>query len=127
MVSIPFTSGLLLNWRRCTKISGNMRLNPFYFRAAAEQEEGEENGFMVVSIPFTSGLLLNPHGRRQRVAGQRLNPFYFRAAAEHEYLEECSSWMSLNPFYFRAAAELILCERFLIDRTSQSLLLQGCC
>src|SRR5579875_1526416 len=60
IVSIPFTSGLLLN--------GYGLLRIFAGR---------------VSIPFTSGLLLNPDGSWRRFYQGRLNPFYFRAAAEH--------------------------------------------
>src|SRR5579875_40233 len=95
-VSIPFTSGLLLNLIP-RENDTNTGLNPFYFRAAAELGRWrcwrrsrrsqslllqgccltvrcESLGRVIVSIPFTSGLLLN-RGRGcdgLRVASQSL-------------------------------------------------------
>src|SRR5579875_1704432 len=82
IVSIPFTSGLLLN--------GYGLLRIFAGR---------------VSIPFTSGLLLNPHGINGGIMTRCLNPFYFRAAAERLRAWGLPETLCLNPFYFRAAAE----------------------
>src|SRR5579875_2157797 len=126
-VSIPFTSGLLLNpdgsWQRSDPVC----LNPFYFRAAAERGGANWNDWWQgVSIPFTSGLLLNMQiGRFERTETVSI-PF-----TSGLLLNTASGWTSgwtrrLNPFYFRAAAEPNDLE---LDPASgsQSLLLQGCC
>ena len=82
-VSIPFSSGPVLNTGKGRKATALCRLNPFFFRASAER-----------AVRGSCDMIC------------RLNPFFFRASAER--CRRCLSdgwYFGLNPFFFRASAE----------------------
>ncbi len=103
-VSIPSTTGLVLNRLYLTDGLTAAGLNPFNYRAGTEPAPGN---------------VLHTNQRR-------LNPFNYRAGTEHNvYASEKLADIGLNPFNYRAGTEHIKRKAYPVTDMSQSLQLQG--
>ena len=128
-VSIPFSSGPVLNIWFCLAVRARWCLNPFFFRASAEQGELAAFIFNHVSIPFSSGPVLNTERGTTATSSLVSIPFSSGPVLNLDALDVPDrGLLRLNPFFFRASAEPAKPEDCTkTDEPSQSLFLQGQC
>ncbi len=109
LVSIPSTTGLVLNGRGGDAKGDDARLNPFNYRAGTERPRRRRTPRRCrVSIPSTTGLVLNWNSALRRDHPTGLNPFNYRAGTEPDPKDPCHRHWRLNPFNYRAGTELYL-------------------